>query len=176
MIRSAPIFLWMATIAAVGCDDDSLWSTSVRELSITRRPGFAPPAGQPTADCPSEIAEDTLSVVELIASSRNCVGDTGSDSLALHAARHAMTQDDLDTLVPLLQRLVIVDPVGCPSDAPSVVLKVTTSTETTMYGDARYACNDGSRQAVDGEALDQVSRALHDLAFRDFASLRATIP
>ena len=172
MIRPATIVLCLATVAAVGCTDDSLWSSSVRELTITRQPGFAPPAAQPTADCPGEIAEDTLSVVELIARSRNCVADGSSGSLMLHAASHAMTQDDLDTLEPLLHLLVIVEPAGCASDGPSVVLKVTTADETKTYADARYACNDGSQQAVDGEGLDQVSRALHDLAFRDFATAR----
>jgi len=161
------MLLVLTTATAVGCTD-SLWSTSVRELSVTHRPGFAPPPALPTEECPGEITEDTLSVVRLIASSRSCVpDDSRPGALALQAASHGMTQDELDTLVPLLQRLEIVDPVGCPSDAPSVVLTVTTATETTSYLDARYACNAGSQLAVDGEALDQVSQAIHALAISD---------
>jgi len=166
MIRLT-MFVVLASATAVGCND-SLWSSSVRELSVTRSPGFAPPPALPTAECPAEIAEDTLSVVRLIVTSHNCVADDSQPgSLTQQDASHAMTQDELDALVPLLQLLEIVDPEGCPSDGPSVVLKVTTATETTEYRDARYACNDGSQTAVDGEALDQVSRALHELAFSD---------
>jgi len=161
------MFVVLATVTSAGCTD-SLWSTSVRELSVTSGPGFAPPPALPTAECPADIAEDTLSVVRLIVTSHNCVvDDRRPGALTLQDASHGMTQDELDALVPLLQRLEIVEPVGCPSDGPSVVLKVTTATETTEYGDARYTCNDGSRKAVDGEALDQVSRALHALAFSD---------
>jgi hypothetical protein len=165
MIRPT-LMLFLALVSAAGCTD-SLWSTSVQEVSVTHRPGFAPPAAPPTEECPGEVTEDTLSVVRLIASSRGCVADDGGDALILQSASHGMTQDEMDTLIPLLQRLEIVEPPGCPSDGPSIVLTVTTATETTAYQDARYACNNGSQLAVDGEALDQVSRAIHELAFSD---------
>ena len=173
MIGKATLSVFLVWVIAAGCSAQRpVWSADVRELTISHGGGGLGPPFVATPECPAERVEYKLSVEHRQLDASRCwATDAAGQPLPLQhtVALHAITQPELDALVPELEALHVVEGGLCGADRPAVTLTVTTASDTTLYADSFYAgCDQPSndhRPAVDYASLDAVEAALRQLAF-----------
>jgi hypothetical protein len=152
---------------AAGCGgSDPVWSSSVSKLVLSSTGGFGPPY-QPTADCPAQGVEYTLLVANQGLSAWRCTpGPDAPHTLARESVSRTLSAAELDTLVPTLEALKVVNVDTCGADKPSVIVTVTTPSGTTEYSDSFYSCiDDDTRPTLDSDTLDGAAQAFRQLAF-----------
>lgn len=159
------LVLMLGFVAGCG-GSDSVWSSSVNRLVLSRSGGFLPPS-QPTADCPSQGVEYTLVVAERSLSAWRCTpGPTAPHPLIRTTASRTLAAAEFDALVPTLEALRVVSVDTCGADKPAITVTVTRPSGTTEYADSFYSCNDDDdRPTIESEALDAAAAAFGRLAF-----------
>ncbi|MGH9885516.1 MAG: hypothetical protein ACREBE_08305, partial [bacterium] len=153
---------------AAGCGgNDSVWSSSVSRLVLLRRGGFLPPS-QPTAECPQEGVEYSLTVADRSLSAWRCTpGPAEPRPLIRTSVSRTLTTAELDALVPKLEAFRVVSVDSCALDAASTIVTVTTPSGVTEYGDSiTSSCGDiDDRPTIEITAINAAAQAFEQLAF-----------
>jgi hypothetical protein len=159
------LVLTLGVVAGCG-GNDSVWSSSVSRLVLSRSGGFLPPS-QPTADCPRQGVEYTLVVAGRALSAWSCTpGPAAPHPLVRTNVARPLSDAEFDGLVAKLEALRVVSVDTCGADKPEVTVTVTTPSGTTEYGDSFYSCIDSDdRPKIESATLDAAAGAFGQLAF-----------
>jgi hypothetical protein len=153
---------------AAGCGgNDSVWSSSVSRLVLHSSSSFLGP-WQPTAECPQEGVEYSLTVADRSLSAWRCTpGPTEPRPLIRTSVSPTLTTAELDVLVPKLEAFRVVSVDSCALDAAPVIVTVTTPSGVTEYGDSLdSSCVDSDdRPKIETTALNAAAHAFGQLAF-----------
>jgi len=153
---------------AAGCGgDDSVWSSSVSRLVLHTSGSFVGP-WRPTAECPEEGVEYSLTVADQSLSAWRCATAGVADApLIRTSVSRTLTTAELDALVPKLEAFRVVSDGDCALDASPVIVTVTTPSGVTEYRDSiTSSCGDiDDRPIIENTALNAAAQAFGQLAF-----------